>query len=95
MMRPNRAARIPDELSLSKPGKFAGELLATLITDHPPSIRASAVGRPMPFDGPVMTTDLTMAAAQLPLLTFYLVMARRNMPANPPPINGPSTGTIA
>jgi hypothetical protein len=33
--------------------------------------------------------DLTMAAAQLlPLVTFYLAMARRNMLANAPPTDG-------
>jgi hypothetical protein len=46
-------------------GEICGQLLATPITDHPPSTRASAVARPMPFDAPVMTMDLTMAAAQL------------------------------
>src|SRR5260370_22223112 len=51
--------------SINTPGKFADELLATPITDHPPSTGASAVARPMPFDAPVMTMDLTIAAAQL------------------------------
>lgn len=70
LLRFSRSAR---STSINTPGKSAGEFLAAPISDHPPFTRASAVARPIPFDAPVMTMDLTMGAAQL--LSRYLLAA--------------------
>jgi hypothetical protein len=67
------------------------------------SLQAS---RPNPFDVPVVVS-MVIALHEfrtwrsialmyfLPSYVRYLPMARRSMPANPPPTSGPSTGTIA
>jgi len=67
-------------------------------TSQPTGISWSAVHSQLAMSSSICeatASGFTARKGALSKKSDYLAIARRRMPANPPPISGPSTGTIA